>query len=871
MAAHPCSLDANAAVALAVAALLRGNSPRRNRPPTRRCSLARTRAAVGSPPPCWRCAPPPPPLPPQAEPEPSLHGRRRLPPPDRHNAARCSPPLAEVALLFRQQPVHGGAEGELTAGTCSDPADPQYLQHVLGGMDKACEHCGALRWAEERLAGRGSSLANPKFGNCCKGGKPPNLLKMLYDGTHEASEHFLPHIRPYNCKLSMASTGMLKEKVGQARLPPGVCNYKYHGRMYYLIGPLQCGDGGIPAFAQLYIHDTDMDGPPNAAVRGGIVAALRATMRQCNPYARAISGVADWAKQNGVEVADLLLRIDEAGTPSYDSHPGRFTAPTASEVAAIVPDGQGHAARQIVFYGHDDRVNFIDSRNAAYMPLAYALLFADGRAGWRLGLTMENGKTLTPATFYTFNMFQRACQSDHLARARRLFQEYACDAHSLVEEDKLTFLRFHQAQLRADTYSGLQDAFLRGDTASDVGRTVILPSTYVGSPRYYHQLFQDIMAVVAKLGKPDLFVTFTCNPDWPEIRAELLGRQSPMDRPDLCARVFRMKLGALCDMLFKDHVLGKPIARCHVIEFQKRGLPHAHMLIILDAADRPNGAPDIDLIVCAELPDPESEDPAERALHETITKMMMHGPCCLPGVPNKPCEKDGSCSKHYPKIFCPVTYIDDSGEVHYRRRDDGRVFMKTLRGRGECQFPMDNCWVVPHNRALSLMFNAHINVEVATSIRCVKYLYKYIYKGPDAVSYRVDAATGARVAAPVDADEIRRFLQGRYVSSSEAFWRLFGFVMHATAPNIVRLQVHLPSQNLVVFPADLPPSALLDNLRKTTLTEFLALCAREGDATADLRYADVADRYVWDAKRKSWGERQRAPDGGLSSVGRWGW
>ena len=142
------------------------------------------------------------------------------------------------------------------------------------------------------------------------------------------------------------------------------------------------------------------------------------------------------------------------------------------------------------------------------------------------------------------------------------------------------------------------------------------------------------MAVVAKLGKPDLFVTFTCNPDWPEIRAELLGRQSPADRPDLCARVFHMKvrvgaapglrhwpsalalpltrapcsktaglqLGALCDMLFKDHVLGKPVARCHVIEFQKRGLPHAHMLIILDADDRPSGAADIDRMVCAELP-----------------------------------------------------------------------------------------------------------------------------------------------------------------------------------------------------------------------------------------------------------------------------
>ena len=56
---------------------------------------------------------------------------------------------------------------------------------------------------------------------------------------------------------------------------------------------------------------------------------------------------------------------------------------------------------------------------------------------------------------------------------------------------------------------------------------------------------------------------------------------------------------------------------------------------------------------------------------------------------------------------------------------------------------MDNRWVVPHNRALSLMFNAHINVEVVTSVRSVKYLYKYVHKGPDAVSYRLDAVGGA--------------------------------------------------------------------------------------------------------------------------------
>ena len=55
-----------------------------------------------------------------------------------------------------------------------------------------------------------------------------------------------------------------------------------------------------------------------------------------------------------------------------------------------------------------------------------------------------------------------------------------------------------------------------------VGRRVVLPSSFTGGPRYMCQLYQDAMAIVRKKGKPDLFITFTCNPKWPEIAEGLL-------------------------------------------------------------------------------------------------------------------------------------------------------------------------------------------------------------------------------------------------------------------------------------------------------------------------------------------------------------
>src|SRR5688500_2491638 len=96
-----------------------------------------------------------------------------------------------------------------------------------------------------------------------------------------------------------------------------------------------------------------------------------------------------------------------------------------------------------------------------------------------------------------------------------------------------------------------------------------------------NQNYQDTMAMIRKFGKPDLFVTMTCNPKWPEILDNLEAHQSGENRPDLVAWVFKIKLTSLLDDISKCDFLGKAIAKMHVIEFQKHGLPHTHILIIL--------------------------------------------------------------------------------------------------------------------------------------------------------------------------------------------------------------------------------------------------------------------------------------------------
>jgi len=117
-----------------------------------------------------------------------------------------------------------------------------------------------------------------------------------------------------------------------------------------------------------------------------------------------------------------------------------------------------------------------------------------------------------------------------------------------------------------------------------------------------HECQPDAMAYVRKYGHPDLFITLTCNPNWPEIQNNLLPGQKPKGHPELVARVFRLKLKQIIEMLKSEMIFGRPCARLYSVEFQKRGLPHACILIWLIPEHKIT--PDkIDNIICAEIPD----------------------------------------------------------------------------------------------------------------------------------------------------------------------------------------------------------------------------------------------------------------------------
>jgi len=180
-----------------------------------------------------------------------------------------------------------------------------------------------------------------------------------------------------------------------------------------------------------------------------------------------------------------------------------------------------------------------------------------------------------------------------------------------------------------------------------------------------------------------------------------------------------MKLKAMLKDILKENIFGKVLAYLYIIEFQKCGLPHAHMLFILAQEHKPQTVADYDTFISAKIPNKESNP----LTFDTVQRSMMHGPCSV-FMPNSPCMKDGKYSKKYSRNFQENTIENEDGYPIYKHRDNGQ----TVKVKG---IQLDNRWVVPYNPYLTTKYDCHINVEICSSIAAVKYLFKYVYKGHD--------------------------------------------------------------------------------------------------------------------------------------------
>ncbi|XP_076957764.1 uncharacterized protein LOC143633330 [Bidens hawaiensis] len=497
--------------------------------------------------------------------------------------------------------------------------------------------------------------------------------------------------------------GKIDHSINKGNVP---YTFRLSGENYHCLGSLLPLQGCKPQFCQLYIYDTENEvsnrqemyffvGSDNNSMDDElemhIINYLKTMLDSNNYLVQAYRMVRNCFEEN----PQLNLKLRIIGTRQHDAR--QYNLPSSSEIAALIVGDIGDAVdnRDIIVTKQSGSLKRISELHPSYTPLQYPLFHPFGEDGYQVNILHKNvsssstvaRKKVTIREFFAYHILDRPNTFSTMLNGRRLFKQILVDKYTMIEAQRLHFIRGKQHELRCDTYQSLR-------------------------------------------------VIYT-------------------------------------------------------IEFQKRGLPHAHICIFMHPCSKILNPQDIDKFISAEIPNKDSV----LDLYKLVSDYMIHGPCG-DANPKCTCMVNKKCSKNFPKMFNDVTAVDSQGFPVYKRRDNGQYVVKS-------DIMMDNRTVVPYNKTLLKQFQAYINVEWCNQDGSIKY-----------------------------------------VSACEATWRIFSFDVHYRIPSVMRLAFHLPGEQHVIYGSN---EDIEDILNKTTNASSMFTgcfeCNKNHDLAKNLTYAEFPTKY----------------------------
>ena len=737
----------------------------------------------------------------------------------------------------------------------------QFPYDDFGGRSVICPWCRAKKWPDET------------FAMCCREGKvvindppmPPKEMEGFF-----RSRMFLEHASSWNKVFSLTSCS-ISRILPKGKGPP--C-FTIFGRTKHYIGPMKSDTPKNVGWIQLYLIDPEVAlqkrvdiwkeyfGSPKVQIK---LREVEQWLQKHNQFIKSFHYARD-IHQSIQPARNVSIMFVDDQNPKK-AHPRVWNLPTEKGMCGLLIDvdelSSDEQYRHVIVRPKGGTTQQVWETHADFMPMHYILLFPYGTPQWDLHKLMQNGRRLTSRMWNRLLLMEREGVSNHIFKCSTLFQQFLIETYTQVLLQELRYLKMHQPKIRAACYQDIKDNS-EADNGEKPGKRIVLPSSVPGSPRYMKMLFRDFLAICRKFGEPDLFITFTCNPKWPEITNELgtgWARSCPWARPDIVNRVFRKKLKRFRHKLKNRGYMGLVVADVRVMEFQKRGLPHAHILVWLAAADKPKTPADVDRLVSAEVPDPVKQP----RLHKLVKNHLIHTPCdknhpAYDPLAYKPCLVDGVCGRRFPYPLQDETTLPQDSFAQPKRTDPkqgGHVF-KWTKLKKHKEDPDEICdidasWVVKYNGPMVLEFDAHINVEVCATLQTCKYVCKYFTKGYDMSSLKL--------AEEQQLDEIECHQNARYLGAFEAHWHLF-FTRALKNPAVKRLNVHLENQESIMFNEEQELEVdKLDRLKRTTLNGFFELNRLEPQSqytppSRMIPYQDIPEFYRWMSKDRLWQRRK---------------
>ena len=681
-----------------------------------------------------------------------------------------------------------------------------------------CTQCECLRDASE------SNLC------CAKGTKiinydtfpdwPSDFVDVL-----NRIENLGPKSRELNnlCNFSSMGTSNAQktrgfeyvQKAGVQRIPQ---IYHLRGRTFHRIPSVKRTYDNVMLF---YDHHP----LPSAFVNEDDYWTLREWMAENNYLAtqlRTLSDITYGAADHRVEnTGELDVLIHEEDRPKNMDE--AFSLQGTTRNCFEPPELMG-----VVLPLDGDPMTSVPEWTQLYEHAQYPLLFPLGSGGfydeWSRGgrpsFCDRNGnETTTISSVSQFTKYVLYQKSELLSHIHTCVQQYILDQFSRWQSmafqamkknaDVLGSIRARTARYKEVMKS--QKSQKRPDS-----RPFMLPASVPGSPAHQKREIRNGLSIFARKGNPHLFITFTGNQKWPEfVRAVLELRPGIEDHeitalnfPDVMARVFRKKLADLEKDLRCGKIFGTEMCYIQrVTEFQKRGMPHAHISLRLGAAkDDPTRK---SIKITARLVDDwvstrlfyheecpmwnseyaslndESQETIDdcfsrrdcncvaHELGRKVKKTMCHTKC----DPGRCLRDDGTCKRGYPKL----SGVDES----QRTWCDARGYWHSKR------LYVSDAYVVPYNRALLLRYDAHINVEVSGTVKIICYLKKYMTKLPDC------SRTSIRTVLRNPGRELTDWQKLRHTSVCEAALRLRDIDLNSSSIGCTQIFAHKPGDHAV--------------------------------------------------------------------------
>lgn len=846
--------------------------------------------------------------------------------------ALCRPPMVE--------PREGFADPRYFCCNLDEKKESERRIY-LGEMSLKCDGCGALHFVAEARDADFDEDHRELWNRCCNFGRvtlpPPRKFPDHMDAycrrDKDGHKDYHKNICTLNSQLSFVSIG------GGALHPdldPGRHCMRIGGlTTHYLNNVEPDGIESTLQGAELYLLDpesrgkilTDRFEPINPNVSGPVTEEVELH----HPMAKALFCARDLLK----DIRDKKLTdnfrgvlLKEGGVPHDVVGPERvqFDLPQSTKEVFLWSAGtelprDGTLAIHLrpepgktSPYIRRQRISFLSpDLDSGLFPLMFPhgeqtyimktpknVVRGLRRSKANKNKSTNNKETISMREYYAY-MFQVRRDIDdgkdfgYILRGGNLTQLMMCISYLRVELERMYWALRNQGKFVLTSIHHINE-FLRAEAQKrklGVGRVFLLPTNHIGSPAYLVKQRKKAMAMLGRFGKPDWFLTVTCNPGWKEIQSNLLPGQTYLDRPDLCVHVFMLKVRELLQMLKMEHLLGKLEAYFLTYEFQKRySLIHLHVLLWNFLFAKPQDAKDIDALIQAFIPDPTKYP----ELFDIVTSTMLHQLCHE--IRKASCHRNNKCRMGYPAPLRDDTLLmGPSGRCEYRRPRNGIKVMKAGK-------IYDNRNVAAYNPIILLRMWSHVNILHVNSIRVVFYLLDYMLKGMDKLVVREhlvrqpdpdevlpeqgnvqkeaeDArrhaaeaeATGNELpeglmrqsvvcvpssdpekSATLDYDEVHCVRSGTVATGSLAMFRLSGYNFHYYSHKLVVLCCHGPGEHIVM--AEIGNEGSAKPACCCTLQLAMDTFNRD-ERTRGMTYVELHENYILDQKTKQMKPRKQ--------------